>query len=386
MARRARPSGRTPRGATAVLVAIVLVLLLGFLALALDSGHLFSVRGELQNAVDAGALAGALDLDGTPAGLDPAIAAAKDFAARHETDSHVDVVANQIELGRWTPPGRDCASYGGVASGQLGPRGYQFCRIDARDAVAARRINAVRVQAARAEDAAGGGGAPVFLHPFLGASATADVAAEAVAARGGPVSQPCPHAPLTIRDDCLEDGGGSLRCGDTYTIGLSAATIDSAGWTTFTSDDVTNEGICSVLQGNGACMLEEDQLIETGNGNQLSSRMCVAPDGTNPSFCEWFGRFIGEDMAIPVVQYDDAKGCYSGGYSGPARVVGFATFRVTEVYCKHAGAIPPEGSPCAGYATDQCIVIQFICGAQLSLGAPLGAWWGTTTVQPQLVR
>jgi Flp pilus assembly protein TadG len=47
------------RGAAAILVALVLVVLVGFTALAIDVGHLVVARNELQNAADAGALAGA---------------------------------------------------------------------------------------------------------------------------------------------------------------------------------------------------------------------------------------------------------------------------------------------------------------------------------------
>ena len=45
------------RGATAVIVAIVFVLFLGFAALAIDVGYLFATRNELQNVADAAALA-----------------------------------------------------------------------------------------------------------------------------------------------------------------------------------------------------------------------------------------------------------------------------------------------------------------------------------------
>ena len=47
------------KGVTIVVVAIVLVVLIGFAALAIDLGYLYIVRGELQNAADSGALAGA---------------------------------------------------------------------------------------------------------------------------------------------------------------------------------------------------------------------------------------------------------------------------------------------------------------------------------------
>lgn len=47
------------RGAIIGLVAFMMLVLMGFVALAVDVGHIYMVRNELQNAADAGALAGA---------------------------------------------------------------------------------------------------------------------------------------------------------------------------------------------------------------------------------------------------------------------------------------------------------------------------------------
>jgi Flp pilus assembly protein TadG len=50
---------RNNHGAIAVVVGIAMTALIGFSALAIDLGHLYVVKNELQNAADAGALAGA---------------------------------------------------------------------------------------------------------------------------------------------------------------------------------------------------------------------------------------------------------------------------------------------------------------------------------------
>ncbi|TSA06872.1 MAG: hypothetical protein D4R73_10655 [Deltaproteobacteria bacterium] len=58
--RELRPSWRRDEtGAVAVITALCLTVFVALLALVLDIGHLVAVRGELQNAADAGALAGA---------------------------------------------------------------------------------------------------------------------------------------------------------------------------------------------------------------------------------------------------------------------------------------------------------------------------------------
>ena len=50
------------RGISAVLIAVCLIMLIGLVALSIDVSHLVVARNELQNAADAGALAGAAEL------------------------------------------------------------------------------------------------------------------------------------------------------------------------------------------------------------------------------------------------------------------------------------------------------------------------------------
>lgn len=57
-----RPLRRWPRGAVAAQVAVSLVVLLGFTALAVDVGYLYNVRAELQRTADAAALAAVNEL------------------------------------------------------------------------------------------------------------------------------------------------------------------------------------------------------------------------------------------------------------------------------------------------------------------------------------
>jgi Flp pilus assembly protein TadG len=60
----AKKSRRSEEGAVVVTVALLLFLLLGFMGLALDFGHLFVIRTELQTSMDACALAAAQERDG----------------------------------------------------------------------------------------------------------------------------------------------------------------------------------------------------------------------------------------------------------------------------------------------------------------------------------
>jgi len=73
------------RGQVLILVALALVALMGFAALAVDVGFLFTVRNQLQRCADSGALAGASAFVGggsTPATRVTANIQALDYASR----------------------------------------------------------------------------------------------------------------------------------------------------------------------------------------------------------------------------------------------------------------------------------------------------------------
>lgn len=88
---------RSERGASAVLVGILLVPLLGFLAIAIDVGALYVERAQLQNGADAAALAIARDCadDGVcdnPSGL------VDDFTNANANDGAANALAPVIDL------------------------------------------------------------------------------------------------------------------------------------------------------------------------------------------------------------------------------------------------------------------------------------------------
>ena len=75
------------RGAVAILVAVTMVVLLGFLGLAVDGGHLYLTKTELQNSADACSLAASYELTNpttlTPAAYSRAVAAGQTVALRN---------------------------------------------------------------------------------------------------------------------------------------------------------------------------------------------------------------------------------------------------------------------------------------------------------------
>lgn len=63
----AAPRRDRQRGAVAIIVGLALVVMVGFIGLALDGGHLYLSKTELQNGADACALAASYELTGAPA-------------------------------------------------------------------------------------------------------------------------------------------------------------------------------------------------------------------------------------------------------------------------------------------------------------------------------
>ena len=70
------------RGAILYIVAASLFVLVGFLGLAIDLGHMYNNKGQLQNMADAGALSGATALNGTSTGIQLAVDRARDLNSR----------------------------------------------------------------------------------------------------------------------------------------------------------------------------------------------------------------------------------------------------------------------------------------------------------------
>jgi len=91
--RRLMPRGEdSERGAVAVLIALALVVLLGFAALAVDAGMLYSERAQVQNGTDAAALAVAQKCAANIA--DPNCLAASQLAADLVNKNAVDSASN----------------------------------------------------------------------------------------------------------------------------------------------------------------------------------------------------------------------------------------------------------------------------------------------------
>ncbi len=86
-----------------VLIVVLMVVILTSAAFAVDFGRMLLVRSQLQTAVDAGALAGSLQLKQNPTDIAAAQAAARDFVARNRVGFMVTVPEDAItvQVGGW---------------------------------------------------------------------------------------------------------------------------------------------------------------------------------------------------------------------------------------------------------------------------------------------
>jgi len=162
-----------PKGAVSVIVAILMTVLIGFAALAVDVAYVFLIKNELQNAADAGALAGAGALYNNDGG--PDWDRARSQAARMAQFNKVarePIRTAQIEVGYFSE-----ASSGSGSSLSLNPEGID-------DAAA------VRVTISKSEDNNAGPIRPFFASVIgtdqvsIGASATGVVRIPSSANKG----------------------------------------------------------------------------------------------------------------------------------------------------------------------------------------------------------
>ena len=154
-------------GTILVLTAVLMIVLLGFVALTVDSGFIQLTRTQLQSAADASALSGALELSGTD---DPALVRANasreivQTAAMYRAGDRASVTidpAADITFGKlvWNGTSQNYSIQWGLD---------------------ATPYNVVKVRAMRTIGAGGDNRLPLFFAPAFG-SQSADVGAEAIA-------------------------------------------------------------------------------------------------------------------------------------------------------------------------------------------------------------
>ncbi|MBE9581804.1 MAG: hypothetical protein IMF18_09315, partial [Proteobacteria bacterium] len=281
---------RNQRGATAILVALCLFALIGFGALAVDIGHLCVARNELQNAADAGALAGARFLyndDGTAVNTG-ANQIAHDAATANMSE-RVPVEVNwtggnagDAQRGHWSFATRTFTPNDSLLPADLW--NVSTAELDADTDF----INAVRVTARRQSTPIASFFARIFGHESF------EGAADATAYLGfaGTLAPYDVDQPIAICEDSLLTGDDQYTCnvGRMINSGQDETTNETGGWTDFNQDD--------------PC---------TGGTNAEAVKSLVCAEG-NPETI-----FLGMDMATNggeiQVAFDDLVQCWADNTS-----------------------------------------------------------------------
>ena len=131
-----RPGWRAPsspvrqqRGAIAIMFSVLLMVIIGFMGLALDLSRLYNRKVELQAMADAAALAAARNLVGTAAGVTNAVAAASAAATSFKYDyGHSTMLWSSSALKFSTAP--TGAAWVDAAAASAAPDAVMFAKVD----------------------------------------------------------------------------------------------------------------------------------------------------------------------------------------------------------------------------------------------------------------
>lgn len=286
---------RDESGAMLVLSAIIMVVLLGFGALAIDIGHIIVVKNELQNAADAGANAGAralvpfINLAAPVPYWSNGQTVAEQAVRQNKADGSL-LTHCQVEVGYWN-----------LNTKELQPTNIMPTSLYAP---------AVRVTVRKAAGQ-NGGPLPLTLAGVLGKKFT-EVIAQATSVISGPGSVgagglfPLAVAQQLVIDHWDDTPYYTFRIGSDYHYEESEA----GQWTTFEVDE------------NNVPYVRK--LMENGNPDVISigDNIWIEP-GTKDTLWAQCEDYIGQTVTLPVVQTDFSTHAWTP-------VLGFVPFYITD--------------------------------------------------------
>jgi hypothetical protein len=335
------------RGIAIITVSALLFVFLGFGSLVFDIGYLHIVKGELQNAADAGALAGAAVLyDNFGTSINPGANAVGEAAATTNNSQNLavevfDALSNNgdVQRGHWSFATRTFTPNASLAVTQLW--GVSTAELDADTDF----INAVRVRTRRENIPAYSILSKIYGHDSF------QMHADAVAYIGfagtllpGEVDQPIAICQESILTDPLDPSSG-LTCRRARMINSSgdAGTSNTAAWTNFTQTPCDTASVPTVrpliCAGNSTQTLTGGADMGTTGGMQdnvyRDLRDCWIAQAGADTNGDGVGDQIPEvpwNLRLPVVE------CPSNNPGPCSKLVGGVFVNV--LYIKDSGSDP----------------------------------------------
>jgi Flp pilus assembly protein TadG len=284
---------RQERGAVAPISAVYIIVAMGILALAIDLGHIFLVKSELQRVADSAALAGALRFVTPNTGVTPgvmpaspdcarAITAAQAVGMQNDTDGQQTTLANiAVNLGTWNG-----STF--VNTGCANPN----------------LVNAVQAVASKTAD--------IYFGGIITGSNTINLSALATVLVGsvGGLPPGYPTLPIAVDSDKLPSNGEKL------VLHLNPTPGDDGCWHTFFWQNPAASLVRDIINGD-----VETPLIKEGDYIKVK-------EGVAASDLQALGQKLQQnggtwDVVLPVIPPDS--------HTGYARVDGFAAVRMTLV-------------------------------------------------------
>jgi Flp pilus assembly protein TadG len=295
-------------GAVLPALAIGMVVFLGFTALALDIGHLVSVKSELQKAADAGALAGARALAGSsPSQIvwGNGIALANQAVKNNKADGSL-LTHCQVQAGYWSLSWSLATAPDDLQSQAIIPTSLD--------------VPAVKVTVSK-DTGANGGPVPLTFAPILGVNQS-PVIARAVAIIGSPYAVPPGGLfPLAIKEDTVKNydwnNHPTLRIDDPHDTG------DAGWWTTFLQSNPSDSYIKDLIAGpsNGGVASPP---LKVGDSIYCGDNIDMAPGVRAVNFGDALQYWTGKVVLLPVIPGDEPWG---GKDQRPVK--SFVPFKIT---------------------------------------------------------
>jgi hypothetical protein len=311
------------RGATAVIVALVITVLIGFVALATDVSYVSVTKNELQNIADAAALAGAGELGNMYKGL-----SYEDQQSLYLNENNVDTIRSiskdVVGEGKNRAGGKNIV----INDSDIFINSWPETSVTSNDY---NRPNAVKVTARR--DSSANGPISTFFAKIFGID-TLDVSADATAALTS-LGSIDPQLPVGIAQYWFEVHDGSwcdrnIKLHPTGDIDSCAGWHTYKDWNDYQAWPANASKLKNILEGLRDGSFEIPTTYPGDEFVFLGGDVAVLFDEMqalfNQSDKEWFDGQYGWKVSIPVYKYEDCS-----NPQGNIEIVGFATALITEV-------------------------------------------------------